>query len=664
MEQYNTNNKLCSDGSIEKVVIKQDIVKEDCKALLNSFKSEKNTQELEELTLILEGIHECLNDTKLTLINVSDSFLDLFGYTVKEIEESFSNYFINMIHPKDKEYVLGKIKEQLKYSDVIEFECRVRNKNGQTIWILDKGKLIVDTEGRLKLCCFIIDITQQKVEREQLVLSLERYKLIMDQTIDIIFEWDIDKDTLYFSGNWCKKFGYSAISSNISKRIPLTKNIYSEDISDFVRIMKETASGIPHSEIEIRIRDINGNYIWCRIRATTQYDSNKRPIKVVGVVTDINNEKREQQNLVQLAQKDGLTGLLNKVTVQNLIKKSLEEYQCKQGALLIIDIDDFKVVNDNFGHLCGDSLIADLAQILIKQFQSSDLIGRIGGDEFIVFLPGISTEHIIDLSDNLVSNLSRIQINNSDYHLSCSIGCSFYPKDGKDFNSLYKAADIALYHAKKFEKGKFVIYKVKYLIERMSREKAYSVVNTLIESEIDITNLRISQYCFQKLYNATYDKTEKSIYQVMEIIGITCDVSRVYIFENSENNLYFSNTFEWCADGIAAQIGNLQNYEIEQFDYLEYFNEDRIFYCQDISQLDQRTYELLKFQNVKSVLQCGLWDNNKLMGFIGFDECREKRTWTENQIQTLTLVANILSTFLTKYRMKQLQRCLKKEDKT
>ena len=113
----------------------------------------------------------------------------------------------------------------------------------------------------------------------------------MDQTTDIIFEWDILNDTLNFSHNWEEKFGYIPIRNEISTNIPLNSHIHEKDRHFFVEIMESVRKGTPYAETEFRIQNIEKQFIWCKIRATTQYDHNGHPLKAVGVILDIDTEK-------------------------------------------------------------------------------------------------------------------------------------------------------------------------------------------------------------------------------------------------------------------------------------------------------------------------------------------------------------------------------------
>ncbi|MEG0764053.1 MAG: diguanylate cyclase [Oscillospiraceae bacterium] len=298
------------------------------------------------------------------------------------------------------------------------------------------------------------EITYRKREQEELRLRLEQHKIIMNQTTDILFEWDIRNDALVFSSNWRKKFGYDAINNKISGRIPLSDNILKEDMPAFIKIMNDTAEGAPYSEAEFRIKNIKGRYNWCRVRATTQFDSAGRAIKAIGVILDINEEKKEKQNLQKLAQRDPLTGIYNKAATNALIAHRMEDFDFTVlQALLMIDVDYFKSVNDTYGHMAGDNLLTAVATQLKSHIRGSNVVGRIGGDEFLVYLSNVESEEAaLWKAQNLHSALGQLSPEQGAPHITASIGMAVFPHGTVEFQDLYRYADEALYLCK--DKGR------------------------------------------------------------------------------------------------------------------------------------------------------------------------------------------------------------------
>lgn len=136
------------------------------------------------------------------------------------------------------------------------------------------------------------------------------------------------------------------------------------------------------------------------------------------------------------------------------------------------------------------------------------------------------------------------------------------------------------------------------------------------------------------------------------MMGKRLNVSRVYVFENSEDNRFCSNTYEWCNTGISAEIDNLQNvsYETDIPGYPDNFDERGIFYCPEVEVLTPSAYEITQSQGIRSMLQCAIREGDVFRGFIGFDECVERRMWTKDHIQILSYFSGMLSVFLLKRR--------------
>lgn len=288
----------------------------------------------------------------------------------------------------------------------------------------------------------------------KLKLSEECYKVLMEQTYDVIFEWDLINDSINYSDNWNEKFNYKPILKE--KNLNIISIIYKDDRKRFIKVVNEIKTTNEFREFELRLRkNYNGEYIWCKFRINVIVDGNNNPIKVIGVITDIDHQKREIEKLLFKAERDSLTEIYNKITSQEMISTYIKNSKIEdRHALFIIDIDDFKSINDNLGHMVGDLVLKDISQKLTKIFNENSIVGRIGGDEFIVFLKHIqSEEDIYKKAEELIESFKVCYTKIYNKHkVSGSIGVSIYPNDGLNFEELFSNADKALYLAK--EKGK------------------------------------------------------------------------------------------------------------------------------------------------------------------------------------------------------------------
>ena len=171
--------------------------------------------------------------------------------------------------------------------------------------------------------------------------------------------------------------------------------------------------------------------------------------------------QKNQTSLLRQAHTDALTGLLNKVYAEHTISEWLREKDFKDlQALMMIDMDYFKQINDTYGHATGDQVLKIFAGFLKEQFRTTDIIGRVGGDEFMILMKNVRLDYRIHLHlQKLYTNLQNIDIPElNGRKLSCSIGCAVAPTDAESFSQLYRLADHALYTAKHNGRGRFVIY--------------------------------------------------------------------------------------------------------------------------------------------------------------------------------------------------------------
>ncbi|MEG1992098.1 MAG: diguanylate cyclase [Acetivibrio sp.] len=364
---------------------------------------------------------------------------------------------------KESCIVFGKVYLISKNPEISDFYIRVTavcKKEKGTMKLLHIHTSCPDNDQETLNLHMKETTTKLVTSNNQLQLSIERYKIIMDQATDILFEWDISKDTLEVSANWRKKFGYAVADKNITRYVLNSSNINTEDRIILTKIIKDTLAGVPYSEVEIRIRDIFEKYIWCRIRVTTQFNTEGKPVRAVGVILDIDEEKRQKLLLQEQAQRDALTGLYNKNVVRLLIEDKIkttgEEFF---QALMIIDLDNFKKVNDTYGHLSGDIVLSDIAEVLKRQFPTTDIVGRIGGDEFLVFLPQIEEElWVQNKAVSLLHSLKKVHPNASEEGIECSIGIAFSIAGKTDYYTLFQHADQALYQIKGSGKNRVGIY--------------------------------------------------------------------------------------------------------------------------------------------------------------------------------------------------------------
>ena len=213
-------------------------------------------------------------------------------------------------------------------------------------------------------------------------------------------------------------------------------------------------------DTEFRIKLKGGSYIWISVIISEVFDDNNNLEYVIMMVKNINEKKLIELECTQLARKDGMTRLNNKVYMQNLVEEELDIKSRDAAAMVIIDIDDFKTINDNFGHIVGDHVIIAVANKLLENTRESDYVGRVGGDEFLLYLKGISeVDKLKNKMDKLIKNMDFVyEEDGVKVPVHCSMGATVSEVSDTEFNSIYRKADKALYKAKDAGKNRYVIY--------------------------------------------------------------------------------------------------------------------------------------------------------------------------------------------------------------
>ncbi len=596
----------------------------------------------------------CRNDDHFTLLRLSSEANLLAGYNAGEIRDRFENKLLAMVYPEDRSMVRREFTEQLKKGNLVRLEHRIVHKNGKAYWVYNNSRLLTDEAGQEMICSYLVDIRNIRREESTLQQKLQRYEMILAQTENVLFEWDMIRDTISFSDTWEKLFGYQPAGGDGRWSSQWTAFLHPDDMPLLADCISALKNGSPYEMTEVRVATAQGRYLWCRFRATAIRDSRGELQKISGIIINIDAEKQAEQALQSRAEQDSLTKLLNK----DAARKQAEEYFSRYaadigGALLIIDLDDFKQINDRKGHLFGDAVLVKAAQEIRKLFRGQDIVARIGGDEFMVVMRGVTDESLLRQRCEQLVQIFGNSFRSYHLTLTCSIGIALLPQHGQSYYELFRHADQALYQAKSRGKNGYAIYS--------SEETGYgsqgrtSMVSNPIDSDVEpgMANDNVVRYAFQKLYSS--QNIEQSINELLGFIGEKTNVSRVYVFENSEDNRFCNNTYEWCNRGIPPEIGNLQHisYETDIPGYADNFDEEGIFYCPDVALLPKNVYDIVAPQGIKAMLHCAIRENGVFRGYIGFDDCMEPRMWTKEQIELLRFFSESMSVFLLRQRRQE-----------
>lgn len=303
-----------------------------------------------------------------------------------------------------------------------------------------------------------------KMERRMMEIKNSRegrFRTIIEKADGIIFEWDYDSDNVYLSDSWTKKFYYPSIQDDFINNLLRSEVMHPDDVLNFIKRLEEIKQGRIYAEEVVRMKRWPKDYCWNKVFMMVIHNDTGKCDSIVGIILDIDDERSKVEVLQEKAEKDSLTKLYNKGTTEiKVVQKLRNMSEGSMGAFFIIDIDNFKGFNDKYGHIYGDTVLRDVTLQLKSVFRVNDIIGRIGGDEFVVFLDNMnSLEEVINKAESITMTFRKSCSNEDEKcRISGSVGVSIYPKDGSSYNELYQNADNALYMAKNNGKNQYFLY--------------------------------------------------------------------------------------------------------------------------------------------------------------------------------------------------------------
>ena len=294
---------------------------------------------------------------------------------------------------------------------------------------------------------------------DEIVVSEDRYRTITEMSDNIIFEWNFKTNEVFFSNNFNKKFSYRAPSDHFGDSFLLKAKLHEEDAERYKQDLEALGRGEEFKHNEYRMKNIYGDYIWVLIRTATLRDKEGNPLKIVGVILDIDRAKKSEQQLTTRASFDALTELYNRETIESQIDNeiTLSEARKSEMAVLFIDVDDFKHYNDQYSHATGDQVLKFVARTIKRTVNEFGFAGRYGGDEFIACIRNAEINDPTRAAQDIISKLEEgFECDGVHLTVSVSIGISMI-KD--DYNTrveyIIGKADDAMYSVKKNGKSNY-----------------------------------------------------------------------------------------------------------------------------------------------------------------------------------------------------------------
>lgn len=361
---------------------------------------------------------------------------------------------LEFLHPDDRTLAHTRASARLRGEYVPNrYELRVLTADARTRWVVVAAGL---TSLRGQPCNIgsMIDVTDQHAAHEALRESEMRLRLLTEHSRDVIWTMSLDGQLTYVSPAVERLRGYTPEESY---RQPLSQMLTPPSLAqaqlllDNARATAETGQQVTDYCGEFEQTTRSGGTVWVEMSVSGMYEQG-RCVGLVGVTRDISERRRAEAQIHHLAEYDLLTDLPNRVLLADRLQQALAMARRNSVhlALMVLDLDRFKWVNDHYGHAAGDAVLKEAARRMQACLRASDTVARVGGDEFVVLLPSVSgAADALNVGEQIRAALAApYRLGELQCHLSASVGVAVYPEDGADALLLQRNADAAMYAAK------------------------------------------------------------------------------------------------------------------------------------------------------------------------------------------------------------------------
>lgn len=365
-----------------------------------------------------------------------------------------------LVHPDDRFAAQKRLNKILRDGETCAYEQRMLRADGSVYWIKGALRTAFALDGQPILQSFSLDITEIKqaealllAQQRELANSYAKLQIAIDQSGVEIWEYNIAARTFETRRHDQQKYGLPKGPVTLDFLTSEKSPFHPDDRSVLRDSMARLERGISPVDFVVRVR-IFENYRTCRINYAAIFDAKTgAPISAMGITHDIT----DQLLLTERAQQDALTKLLNRQAFEDAVNLTVASDFMGLIAFFYIDLDNFKQINDTWGHSYGDEVLRFSGVRIKSLFRGNDYVGRLGGDEFAVLMTGLSSpENATDKAAHIIRALSRWREKKpGQQELSCSIGIAFAPQHGTTFEALSRSADRALYQAKQSGKARY-----------------------------------------------------------------------------------------------------------------------------------------------------------------------------------------------------------------
>lgn len=428
---------------------------------------EKDAIQLEQLLKTTPGgIAKLAFDDVITILYATDTFYSLIKNVTDKVITKAPLALLRIVYSADIIYVTQQLAAQKHRKDnLLSLNFRTLLQDGSFRWVMITGSRTNETyqSGAKNVpvySCIAVDVTDHMLKYKKLEQTNEYQRTISELSKELYFEYEIAKDTLTFTELFREVFAKDSVMPDFRNRLEHTKLIHPEELPAIINIYNSMMNGKKQVRFELRLIPKNGIPSWYICYASIIYDDNKNAYKVIGKLSTI-NPLRKEEGAAPKPEMDSLTEVYTKASAESLIEEDITKQDTGSlSALLLIDVRNYKVINDIMNSINGENILTTIGKLLKTHFRSTDIIGRVGISEFVVYLKGIQADkNAYNKAEQLCKAVDDLySYRYSKNGMSVSIGIVFIKDGQKKYSELLINANTALVMAKKVSASSFEIF--------------------------------------------------------------------------------------------------------------------------------------------------------------------------------------------------------------
>ncbi|MGN0324698.1 MAG: diguanylate cyclase domain-containing protein [Lachnospiraceae bacterium] len=604
--------------------------------------------EREVLENIPIGIVKARVGVKIEIFEANRYFYQMFGTESSD----YQNGAFARFGEADRRMYEAYIRQRALDHEDIFLEYKTTHKETeQVVWVKLEAHYIGeeeqgDAKNALYLCSYF-DITKQKQMAAEMDDMRSLYLRAISCSDEMIFDYLIDTDVFTYYKHVeenGKIINRPRVKENFLVDMGQKKDIYPDDLVYFYDLCRENLT----HPFEVRVRRGNqlpGEYTRMRVHASLQKDEKGKPYRIIGTFRPVPLGENLNKDKDDVNTKDELTGLNTRKAAKKLIEESKANSSVAfPYALMILDIKDFRKVNDTYGHIFGDNVLIQVADLIIENINKSDVVARLGGDEFLIYTRNVGERAVFSMGDKLCRAIREIYVGD-DLKIDACIGAVVSNDPSVAYEDLLQSADDALFEL--ITSDRVGIQISKEIVTHNRGLRISYVADRNLRTEASGKEKRLSELIFELLEKAK--DVDRAIATVLALVGEKKNLSRISVLRKLPDDLEV--IYQWTARGIEA-VPKLDGHTI-----LDYQNRMRENFSEDgMGVIDERTVEnydgskksILLPAGCKSLMYCDMMEFGEQVGMISFADCTGKREWSDKDYKSFRTITRLISAYTVK----------------